>query len=132
MAIDNTGVSWFNNCHWVCSNSDINMDGYEMTGRVNGFYLKLIHERLKGGKVLTVDQIALNSGASHKMMKDRLSRYARQGRVYRVARNQYALDPHAIPVITPDKPKTKAEKKHEAKENTNIMYSCFHKMVRCK
>jgi predicted transcriptional regulator of viral defense system len=103
-----------------------------MAGKENMYYLKLIHNRLKSGGVMTVEQLSANSGATPKLMKDRLSRYAKQGRIYRVARNQYSLDPNAVPEINQQKGLTRAQKRKEISEKVGTVYSCFYNMVRCK
>ena len=103
-----------------------------MSGKINTYYFNLIYGRLQKGGVLTVDQLAVNSGSTPKLMKDRLSRYVKQGKIFRVARNQYSLDPNATPHIAQPVGLTRAQKRKELSEKTQVIYSCFHKMVRCK
>ena len=97
---------------------------YGVTGKKD---LEAIKSVLEKHGVLTIEEIAKYSKLKRDVASRRVGYWHGMGKLFRVARNQYALSPDAQPRYIPKKSEMRTRR---ADPNTALMYQCFNNMVR--
>lgn len=77
--------------------------------------------------VLTIEEIAKYTKLKRAVASRRVGYWHGMGKLFRVARNQYALSPDATPRYIPSK---KDMRTRRADPETALIYQCFNNMVR--
>ena len=97
---------------------------YGVTGKKD---LALIVSALEKYGVLTIEEIAKYTKLKKAVAGRRVGYWHGMKKLFRVARNQYALSPDAKPRYIPKKSEMRTRR---TDPNTVLMYQCFNNMVR--
>lgn len=77
--------------------------------------------------VLTIEEIAKYTSLKKHVAGRRVAYWFGMKKLFRVARNQYALSPDAKPRLIPSKKEMRTRRRDH---NAELMYQCFSNMVR--
>lgn len=97
---------------------------YRETGRKD---LARIVSVLEKHGVLTIKEIAKYTQMNRETAGRRVAFWFSNGKLFRVARSQYALTPDAKPKYVPTKADLRSRRRNPSVE---LMYECFNNMVR--
>jgi hypothetical protein len=97
---------------------------YGVTGKED---LEKIVSVLERHGVLTIEEIAKYTKLKRQVASRRVGYWHGMKKLFRVARNQYALSPDATPRLIPSKKDMRTRRRNPEVE---LMYQCFNNMVR--
>lgn len=89
--------------------------------------METIASALEKHGVLTIEEISKYTKLKRNVASRRVLYWHGMGKLFRVARNQYALTPDAQPRYLPSKTELRTRRRNLEVE---LMYQCFNNMVR--
>jgi predicted transcriptional regulator of viral defense system len=98
-----------------------------MAGMINQHDFMEIYDAIKRMGVASVDQVANATKYPKTTLKHKLSFYTRTGRIFRVSKGHYSVDPAVRKDVTY---KQKRQTLQQKRAETDFIAACFNNMVR--